>query len=648
MRHCDNRFNFLVPRFAMAIKRLARSSFAALELAMLVIFLPRPAVARDKISLMLDGVPRTAQVEPGRNAGATPSPLVFAFHGAGGKSADMTKLGLAQAWPDATFVYPDGLTRPSPLLGGTVSNWQTEPGQYGDQDVRFVDALLDKISATYQVDPRRIYATGFSNGNLFCDVLLTLRAEQFAAFALVAGGGPPCVKWARLPRPVLITEGTADPTLSFAEWSRDQILSLNGCSLADAQRSGGSTLFPSCASGQPVIFTAHSGGHEWPSGTTVRVVQFFQQQALPSDPPARMVPPAVVAGNAIAGSGRAGFSGDGAGAIAAQLLFPEAITLDAGGRLLIADTGNQRMRQVGLDGTIQTVAGQGASSSFLAPDRNNMAATRAHLLWPEGVVGDPDGGFYIADTLGHLVRHVTAAGQISTIAGKTPVANATSFSGDGGPGTKAQLSFPTGLAVDSHGNLFIADTENHRIRKLGPDGIIITVAGTGAPGFSGDGGPAAQAQLNEPWGLALDIQDNLYIADTFNHRVRKMAPDGTITTVAGTGTAGFAGDGGAATAAPLNHPLGLAVDSHGSLFIVDQWNYRVRRVAPDGTISTVFGAGGSEEGGAASSPLYNPSGVVVDSAGNLLIADPFNDRVWKVVGMAAPGLLGGRPFPAAQ
>jgi DNA-binding beta-propeller fold protein YncE len=180
-----------------------------------------------------------------------------------------------------------------------------------------------------------------------------------------------------------------------------------------------------------------------------------------------------------------------------------------------------------------------------------------------------------------------------------------------------------------------------------PAGIITTVAGTGLPGFSGDGGAATEARLNEPRGLAVDRQGNLYIADAANHRIRKMAPDGTLTSVAGTGTPGFSGDEGAAGAAQLNRPLAVAVDSEGTLFIVDSHNYRVRRVAPGGVITTMFG-GEAGSGVAASPGPYYPASVAIDRAGNLLIADPFNHRIWKVPGLAAPGLIAGQPFPALE
>jgi poly(3-hydroxybutyrate) depolymerase/sugar lactone lactonase YvrE len=626
--------------------------FTVLLLALLFGSIDRPAAATlIPWEGMVDGVRRTALIEPGKDATITPSPLVFVFHGGGGTSSDLTKVGLSQAWPEATFVYPQGRTRINSIAGGAVTCWQSEPGEYDDQDMHFVDALLDTISPTYRVDPRRVYATGFSNGGAICYLLLTLHPERFAAFALVSGRLTPILQWARVPRPVLIVHGSAESdqmgtgiSLFYAEWARNQLLRLNGCSFDAAQRTGSAVAFQSCASGQPIVWFLHGGDHFWPMEATANVVQFFKEQSLPAVPPAAVAPPAVDASGTAAGSGRAGFAGDGASATTARLLIPEAVAVDALGGLLLADTGNQRVRRVGADGTIQTVAGRAQSSVGQNPDREGIVATGAHLFFPEGIVADHDGSFYIADTFDRVVRKVTATGLISTVAGKTSSANRISYSGDGGPGPKAQLSFPTGVALDSTGNLFIADTENHRIRKLGPDGVITTVAGTGSPGFSGDGGPATQAQLNEPWGLAADSQGALFIADTSNHRIRKVAPDGTITTVAGNGARGFSGDGGQAPAAQFYQPCGVAADSQGNLFIVDRQNHRIRKVASDGVVSTVFG--GVREGESeATTPRYYPSNVAIDKAGDLLIADPLNHRVWRVAGIAAPGLLAGQPFP---
>jgi poly(3-hydroxybutyrate) depolymerase/sugar lactone lactonase YvrE len=616
---------------------------------LLVSGLPQPATARETIKITLDGIVRQALVDPGKDAATTPSPLVLAFHAAFQTSADMAKLGLSQAWPEATIVYPDGPARHNPSLGIPTTGWQALPGEYDDQDLRFVDALLQQIRASYKVDEQRVFATGFSIGGGFSYLLLTLRPEQFAAIAPVAFPAWPSLKWAAVPRPVLITQGETDPTgPARGEWARDQMQRLNGCGTDTMDWARGAVLSQPCASGQPVIWATHNGAHVWPGDATANIVRFFQAQALSAPPAPPEMPaqgsPGPDASAAVAGSGRGGFLGDGGPAIMAQVLFPEAVAPAADGSLFIADTVNQRVRKVGPDGTIMTVAGMSASSEFQSPDPEGVPATRAHLYNPEALTVDAAGNLFIADTLDRIVRRVTPAGRITTVAGKPASATGVhiGFSGDGGPATHAELSFPTGLAVNRAGELFIADTENHRVRRVGADGTMTTFAGTDAPGFAGDGGVATAAQLNEPRGLAVDQQGDLFVADAANHRVRKVAPDGTISTVAGTGAPGFSGDEGAATQAQFNHPIGVAVDSQGSLFIVDQLNGRIRRVAPGGLITTVFGETVSR--GTTALPCH-PADVASDRSGNLLVADPFNHRIWRVAGMATPGLLAGRPFP---
>jgi sugar lactone lactonase YvrE len=267
------------------------------------------------------------------------------------------------------------------------------------------------------------------------------------------------------------------------------------------------------------------------------------------------------------------------------------------------------------------VAGKGKSS--VSPDRALPEAAPA-LSFPEGVVLDPAGHLFIADTCRRRVLKVTPEGAVLTLAGPP------------------EIAFPAGLAVDSNGHLFIADSENHRVLGIDPEGRHTPVAGTGTPGFSGDGGPATAARLHAPWGLAVDAPGHLYLADAANHRIRRVAPDGTITTVAGVGAPGFAGDGGLATAAQLDRPTGVAVDSQGNLFIVDSLNGRVRKVGTDQWITTVFGGSGGEGEAAA---RYYPASVAVDGEGTLLITDPFHHQVFQVKGQAAPGLIAGRPFP---
>lgn len=327
----------------------------------------------------------------------------------------------------------------------------------------------------------------------------------------------------------------------------------------------------------------------------------------------------------VAGNGSAGFSGDGGPASGAQLNGPFSAVLDSSGNLYIADQFNHRIRMVGTDSNISTVAGDGTNGYT----GDGGTATSATLYDPQCVVVDSSGNLYIADTNNNVVRKVSG-GKITSVAG-SPDGNS-GYTGDGGQGVVAQLSHPAGLTLDSSGNLFIADTGNAAIRKLiTATGIISTVAGQGGPGFGGDGGLASKVQFNNPTGLAFDAAGNLYIADTGNHRVRMMAPNLIVSTVAGSSTNGFTGDGGAATKARLNSPKGVAIDSGGNLFIADTNNFRIRVVARYGTIYTVAGSGSSHyvgDGGPAANAGFSfPTGVATAASGSVYVMDTQNNVV---------------------
>jgi hypothetical protein len=270
----------------------------------------------------------------------------------------------------------------------------------------------------------------------------------------------------------------------------------------------------------------------------------------------------------LAGNGISGFSGDGGPATAAELGDPSAVAADAQGNIFIADTNNNRIREVTTNGIIITVAGNG-TAGFLG---DGGRATAAELNSPGGVVVDAAGNLYIADSLNNVIRKVTPAGIITTVAGN----GTAGFSGDGGPATKAQLHGTSSVAVDGQGDLFIADFSNNVIREVNTAGIISTIAGNGTVGFSGDGGPATDAQLDEPEGVAVDAFGNVFIGDALNNRVRQVTPSGTISTLAGNGSQGFSGDGGAPASASLFFPQGLAVDSSDDVFIADSGNNRIR------------------------------------------------------------------------
>ena len=392
----------------------------------------------------------------------------------------------------------------------------------------------------------------------------------------------------------------------------------------------------------------------------------------------------------VAGNGTQGFSGDNGPAASAQLFQPFGLAVDAAGNLYIADWGNGRIREVS-NGVITTVAGNGtccllggngpatsaqigspegiavdSAGDLYIPDHvhnsirkvsngvittvagngtfgysgDNGPATSAELAGPYTVAVDAAGNLYIGDAPANRVRKVSG-GVITTVAGN----GLPGYSGDNGPATNAQLSYPYGVSVDAAGNLYIADSNNYRIRKVS-GGMITTVAGNGTTGFSGDNGPAASAQL-QPFGVAVDSTGSLYIADAQNNRIR-IVTNGVITTVAGNGTPGFGGDNGPATSAQLYLPYGVAVDAAGNLYIADTFNYRIRKVS-GGVISTVAGNGtqgfGRDTGPATSSPLYYPYGVAVDSAGNLYIADTDNQRIRKVTNGVIGTVAGDGPSP---
>ena len=316
---------------------------------------------------------------------------------------------------------------------------------------------------------------------------------------------------------------------------------------------------------------------------------------------------------------------DGIPAIQAQLNFPEAVAIDGSGNLYIADTNNNSIRKVDPTGMITTVAGTGEYGF----SGDGGPAVQAQLTRPIGVAMDSAGNLYIyaTDSGGDfLIRKVDSTGTITKVAGPgTPGSSGSSFAF-----SQAQIARPTGVAVDSLGNLYIADTWDNRIRKIDPTGTITTVAGARG-GFGGDGGPAVQAQLTRPTGVAVDGAGNLYITDTWNNRIRKVDSTGTITTVAGTGPRGFGGDGGLAVQAQLDRPTGVAVDSSGNLYVADSGNYRIRKIDSTGMITTVAGTGeygfGGDGGPAVQAQLPVPAGVTVDSSGNLYIADRNNHRI---------------------
>ena len=267
----------------------------------------------------------------------------------------------------------------------------------------------------------------------------------------------------------------------------------------------------------------------------------------------------------------------------------------------------------------------------MARSRFSPAAPAIPSAGPQGLAVDSSGNVYVAEAYGARVRKYSPSGSGSTVAGS----GTQGYGGDGGSATAAQLYTPAGVAVDSAGNVYVADFSNNRVRRVSAAGAITTVAGSGGSGYSGDGGPAANARLNLPSAVAVDAAGNLFIADTGNNRIRMVTPAGVISTVAGNGLPGFSGDGGAATLAQVGNPLGIAVDAAGNLYISDG-STRIRKVYSSGFILTIAGGaapGYSGDGGLATlGQLSAPSALAIDSAGNLYVADTANNAVRRLSG----------------
>ena len=339
----------------------------------------------------------------------------------------------------------------------------------------------------------------------------------------------------------------------------------------------------------------------------------------------------------VAGDGYLNALGDGGLATVALLSKPSAVALDATGTLYIADTGTERVRQVLPFGRIGTLAGTGIKGKITGQAPVELAAATA-LYSPMGVAVDAAGNVAIADTLNHSIRQVGADGLMRTLVGT------------GKPGTGAEglqpdqmpLNGPQGVCFDHTGVMFIVDTSNHRVLRAAPADQVFTAAGNGAPGDAGDGGIARLAQLKVPSACALNSAGDLFIADTGSNeavpggnRIRKVTPAGIITTVAGTGAPGFSGDEGLAIAASLNAPRGVAVDDGGNIFIADTGNNRIRQVTPDGVIHTIAGQGSNgffgDGGSARAAQLDAPGGLFLDGSGTLYVADTNNNRIRRLV-----------------
>jgi sugar lactone lactonase YvrE len=313
-------------------------------------------------------------------------------------------------------------------------------------------------------------------------------------------------------------------------------------------------------------------------------------------------------------------AGSGGDALAALIEDPVGIGEDAAGNVYVSDRADHFIWKIDAAGRATVIAGNGMSGRAT----DGARATESKLSSPEGLVVDRDGNVLFVDSLGNEVLKVDREGRITRVAG------------GGGKGSEVQTAFwhPYDIRLDSRGNIYVADFGRHRVERVDPNGLISIVAGTGTAGYSGDGGPATAAQLNGPYGIFLDAADNLLIADSPNHVIRRVGRDGVITTIAGSGEPGYAGDGGPARAAKFDTPQSLFVDSQGRIYVGDEHNHAVRLIERDGTIRTLIGkgrAGFAGDGGpAASAELNDPENIWIRRDGSILITDGDNGRVRRV------------------
>jgi sugar lactone lactonase YvrE len=336
----------------------------------------------------------------------------------------------------------------------------------------------------------------------------------------------------------------------------------------------------------------------------------------------------------VAGNGKARFSGDGGPAVKASLHTPTGLAVDRGGNLLIADQENNRVRRLSPSGIITTLVGSGpVGFNHVSAAGDGGPAVKAHLSGPWGLALSATGDLFIGDENNGRLCKVDREGIITTVVEL---------------GQRDSYYVRTrGVAIDGDGNIYFVETGASHVRKRTPGGTLTTVAGLGSEDAASDGGPAAKAGLKTAQGVAVDAQGNLFICELWRNRIRKVDRHGIITTVAGDGEAGDPDEGSPATKTHVSRPMGIAVDSAGDLFIAA--DSRILKVTLTGILTTVAGTslmGYSGDGGPATKATLNyPLGVAIDAVGNLFIADSINNRVRKVLGAAAPGLLAGKAFP---
>jgi sugar lactone lactonase YvrE len=318
-----------------------------------------------------------------------------------------------------------------------------------------------------------------------------------------------------------------------------------------------------------------------------------------------------------AGSGNVG-STDGTGTYD-SFYWPQGLAVDGSGHVYVADGSNNRIRMITPGGVVSTFAGS------LGAGSDNGTVSVARFFNPTGVAIDGSGNVYVADQNNHLIRKITPVGVVSTLAGSGSQGFAN------GIGTAASFSFPSEIAVDGLGNVYVADQDNFRIRKITPAGVVSTFAGSSVAGFANGTGTAAS--FSPLTGLALDVSGNVYVADYGNHSIRKITPAGVVSTLAGSGSQGSSD--GTGTAASFNYPTRVVVDGSGNVYVADRTNNLIRKITPTGVVITLAGSGsvGSANGMGIAASFNGPSGVAIDGSGNLYVADTYNNRIRKITGI---------------
>jgi sugar lactone lactonase YvrE len=334
----------------------------------------------------------------------------------------------------------------------------------------------------------------------------------------------------------------------------------------------------------------------------------------------------------LAGDMRGVGAADGTGA-AASFNNPDGVATDSAGNVYVADRLNHTIRKITPAGVVTTLAGTAGIHG--STDGTGAAARFNH---PDGVATDSAGNFYVADTRNHTIRKITPTGVVGTLAGAAGVRGSTD-----GTGAAARFTYPNGVATDSAGNLYVADWGNSTIRKITPAGVVTTLAGTAGVRGSTDGTGAA-ARFNSPSGVATDSAGNVYVADMYNHTIRKITPAGVVTTLAGTAGASGSTDGTGA-AARFKGPISVAADSAGNVYVADTFNHTIRKITPVGVVTTLAGTAGVEgstDGTGAAARFYPLNGVAADSAGNVYVADSFSDTIRKITPAGVVTTLAGR------